>query len=444
MEGASSHVFVMNADGTDVRQVTFGEGVHDWEPVWGRIAEANAGPDQSVNEQVLVVLDGSGSRGSTNMTFAWEQLAGPPVVVFGETSMAPSFVAPTLEGGISGNQTLTFRLTVADGAIIKSDTMDVTVKNVNHGPVADAGLAQRVAEGSLVMLSATQSYDPDADPIASYAWTQLSGLPTFTAPTLPGGLGTATILEFRVTVSDSLVASESSVSITVEQVNHPPVAQAGLDQTRDERSTVGLGAGGSSDPDGDSLSYLWGQTEGPMVVLLDPTAEAPTFLAPEVGMGGTQLVFRLVVSDGDLSSAPDYVVINVTDVNDPPLCEAARPSDGLLWPPNHKLVSVGIAGVSDPQSDAVAIAITGVTQDETVNGLGDGDTAPDAVLQGATVLLRAERSGSGNGRVYRVLFTADDGRGGVCSGAVTVGVSQSNRPGPMPVDDGQNYSSLRP
>ncbi|MBI2877021.1 MAG: hypothetical protein HYY20_09085 [Candidatus Tectomicrobia bacterium] len=53
-----------------------------------------------------------------------------------------------------------------------------------------------------------------------------------------------------------------------------------------------------------------------------------------------------------------------------------------------------------------------MTQDAPVNGLGDGDTSPDAVLQGSSVLLRAERSGQGNGRVYAVHFTADDGLGG--------------------------------
>jgi len=76
-------------------------------------------------------------------------------------------------------------------------------------------------------------------------------------------------------------------------------------------------------------------------------------------------------------------------------------------------VTVEILGVTYPSNAQVTIAITGVTQDEPVAGLGDGDTSPDAVFQGSTVLLRAERFASGNGRVYEVHFTADDGRGGV-------------------------------
>jgi hypothetical protein len=107
------------------------------------------------------------------------------------------------------------------------------------------------------------------------------------------------------------------------------------------------------------------------------------------------------------------------------------------------MVPVGIVNVSDPNNDQVSISITGVTQDEPVNGLGDGDTSPDAVLQGDKALLRAERSGTGNGRVYRVSFTANDGYGGSCAGAVTVCVPHDRRPGTC-VDDGQRYNATRP
>ena len=115
-----------------------------------------------------------------------------------------------------------------------------------------------------------------------------------------------------------------------------------------------------------------------------------------------------------------------------------------IWPPNHRMVPVTIAGVTDPDNDGVAITITGVTQDEPVNGLGDGDTSPDAVLQGSSALIRAERSGTGNGRVYEVRFSADDSLGGSCAGAVRVTVPHSMKPGTVAVDDGQVYTSTMP
>jgi hypothetical protein len=106
-----------------------------------------------------------------------------------------------------------------------------------------------------------------------------------------------------------------------------------------------------------------------------------------------------------------------------------------------------IEGVTDedPIYNAVNLEITSVTQDEPVNGLGDGDTSPDAVIQpnssNDSVLIRAERSGNGNGRVYEISFVADDGFES-CSGSINVSVPHSrNDPA---VDDGQLYDSTQP
>jgi uncharacterized delta-60 repeat protein len=131
--------------------------------------------------------------------------------------------------------------------------------------------------------------------------------------------------------------------------------------------------------------------------------------------------------------------------NRPPDCSAARPSVSLLWPPNHSLQTVSILGVTDPDGDPVTITITGITQDEPTHGLGGGDVGPDGFGVGTSqAQLRAERSGSGNGRVYVVQFTASDGRGGTCSGSVSVGVPHDQGKGSVPVDDGQLYDSTLP
>jgi hypothetical protein len=124
----------------------------------------------------------------------------------------------------------------------------------------------------------------------------------------------------------------------------------------------------------------------------------------------------VVVSDGLALDAAD-VAIFVHPAVAPPSCVAARPSVASLWPPNHALVPINILGVTP----GATITITSVTQDEPINGTGDGDTAPDAVIQGSSVLVRAERAGNRNGRVYRIAYTASNA-GGSCSGVVKVGV----------------------
>ncbi len=98
-------------------------------------------------------------------------------------------------------------------------------------------------------------------------------------------------------------------------------------------------------------------------------------------------------------------------------------------------MTVTLSGATDPDGDAVKITVTGVTQDEAINGLGDGDTSPDAaVVAGRTdqVQLRAERSGAGDGRIYRISFTASDGKLS-CTGTVDVGVPH-DQSGAPPID----------
>src|SRR5439155_1200795 len=98
-----------------------------------------------------------------------------------------------------------------------------------------------------------------------------------------------------------------------------------------------------------------------------------------------------------------------------PDCTAAFAVPDRLSPPNHGFVQVVVMGVTASGGAPVTITITGITQDESVDGPGAGQTCPDAVGVGTAVaLVRAERSGGADGRVYHVSFRADDGHGGQC------------------------------
>src|SRR5690349_6362919 len=67
-----------------------------------------------------------------------------------------------------------------------------------------------------------------------------------------------------------------------------------------------------------------------------------------------------------------------------------------------------------------------VTSNEAVNGLGDGDTAPDwQVLDAHHILLRSERSGKGNGRIYTITVTCTDPAGNRVVRTTTVVVPKS-------------------
>jgi hypothetical protein len=127
-------------------------------------------------------------------------------------------------------------------------------------------------------------------------------------------------------------------------------------------------------------------------------------------------------------------------VNEAPDCSGAAPSVDVLWPVNHKMKDIEITGVVDPDGDPVDIMIVGITQDEEVNGRGDGETWSDGSGIGtSTAQVRAERTGLGNGRVYKISFSASDDRGAECTGWVNVCVPHDMGDGC--IDDGQMYDS---
>jgi hypothetical protein len=148
----------------------------------------------------------------------------------------------------------------------------------------------------------------------------------------------------------------------------------------------------------------------------------------------------------DLNPA-NNVATERTTVRAPADCSLVSVRPNLLWPPNHKFRQVALDGGTDFAGRPLALTITGVTQDERPAARRHRDDAADA-RPGPTpnsVLLRAERSGGGNGRVYRISFTGSDGAGGSCSGTISVGVPHDRGKRSTAVDSAPpSYSSFGP
>lgn len=219
-------------------------------------------------------------------------------------------------------------------------------------------------------------------------------------------------------------SSELGVSLilngTPRPSNRPPTANAGPDQRVEctgGRTSVTLNGTGSSDPDGDTLTYSWsgdlGTASGPM----------PSF---SCALGTFNMT--LTVNDGKGGTSSDGVYISVVDTT-PPVIASVAATPNVLWPPNHKMVPVTVSvSASDVCDASVSCSITSVSSNEPINGLGDGDTAPDWVITGAlTVDLRAERSGTGTGRVYTITVTCSDGSGNSSTKTVMVTVPHDQR-----------------
>jgi hypothetical protein len=273
---------------------------------------ADAGPDQDVDEETTVTLDGSNSSDPDDgiESYLWKQIEGPSVSLSNPEAAQPTFEAPNVVGSIS----LAFELTVTDfGSLKDTDTTIVNLTGENDPPTADAGPDQNVEEKTTVTLDGSNSSDPD-DGIESYLWKQILGpsvslsdpeavQPTFLAPNVePNGVS----FTFELTVTDvgGLQASNTTI-VNVIWLNDPPTANAGVDRTVLEKSKVTLDGSNSSDPDDGIKSYLWKQEAGQSVTFSDPTSAQPTFEAPSFDDSSDQpLVFELIVTDhGDLQSS---------------------------------------------------------------------------------------------------------------------------------------------
>ena len=133
------------------------------------------------------------------------------------------------------------------------------------------------------------------------------------------------------------------------------------------------------------------------------------------------------VTTTSTSGASNSFTVTVNDTA-PPTVSALTVDTSVLWPPNHQLIPITVDYSSADNCGAVTCVLS-ATSNEPDNGLGDGDTANDIqIVDAHHLLLRAERSGKGDGRIYTIKVTCTDAAGNsVVSAPVTVVVPHSRK-----------------
>lgn len=226
-----------------------------------------------------------------------------------------------------------------------------------------------------------------------------------------------------------------------------PVADPGPDQLVACEGTDGaqvtLDGSASFDPDVDpngpsdpnSLTYTW--TGDALDAPLDGAVQL-------VDLPAGVFVFTLVVDDGiDGASLPADVEVTVGD-GSPPVITLSSDS-ASMWPPNHSYHAFGAGDFVESVVDACGaelgadgVSFTTVSSDEPDNSNGDGNTVDD-ILYGygcRDVLLRAERRGPGDGRVYTATLGAADASGLEGQAVITVSVPKNRGKKGAAVDSG--------
>lgn len=144
---------------------------------------------------------------------------------------------------------------------------------------------------------------------------------------------------------------------------------------------------------------------------------------------GIVTIAYYAVDNADNAETAGTLTVRI-DKTAPILSCSASPES--LWPPNHKLLQVTTTvASSDALSGGAGIQLIAALSSEPDDGVGDGNTFDD--IQGWTIgvldtrgMLRAERSGVGNGRTYTLRYGASDVAGNTSSCDALVSVPLSN------------------
>lgn len=300
-----------------------------------------------------------------------------------------------------------------------------------HAPTADAGPDQNAECGVPTTLDGSGSCDPDDDPL-TYSWTggfeEGGGTASGVMPlvTFPKG-----VFEVSLVVSDGLISSvpdtvivDATSDFTAPSIVCPANVVVSCTDPTDPSAT---GFATASDLCDANPAVGYADIEMPGACPQERTIER-TWSA----------------TDDDGNVATCLQTITVDDATAPVVSCGVEVDE--LWPVNHKWHDVGFSWEATDDCDAEPTAVTTVTSDEhpaLATGSGGPRHCPDAAIDPETgrVLLRAERSGGGDGRVYVVTVAVSDACGNVSTCEASVGVPKSKKPGNDAIDSGQTYDA---
>jgi hypothetical protein len=143
---------------------------------------------------------------------------------------SPMFTAPLTDS--CDGTTATICLTVVDPCgLSASDSVRVTILNVNRAPTVELGPNFTINEGECIRLT-PDVVDPDGDALV-YSWSASAGLitdacmrsPVYTAPIIDVCEGVDIVITLNVVDPCGLSASDS-VCVHIANVNQPPVVHA--------------------------------------------------------------------------------------------------------------------------------------------------------------------------------------------------------------------------
>jgi len=382
----------------------------------------NAGPDVTITHPTTSTeLDGSRSKDSdgTIVKWEWTKKSGPDTY----TIVNPN-AAKTALNGLTTAGTYVFQLKVTDDrGGVSSESVNVFVKPApNVAPVAHAGTNVTITlPTTTANLDGSGSKDSDGQ-IVSYVWAKKSGPATFlisspnAAKTSVTGLTIAGTYVFELTVTDNNGASaKAEVSVTVKPANIPPVAHAGSNKTITlPTSTTDLDGSGSSDADGQIVSYSWSKKSGPSTFSITSPNAAKTSVTGLTTTG--TYVFELTVKDNN--GATDAASVTVTVNPAPNVAPVAHAGSNKTITLPTSSTELDGSGSKDSDGQIVSYSWSKKSGPSTFS-----ITSPNAAKTSVTGLITAG--------TYVFELTVKDDRGATATASVTVTVNPAPNVAPV-------------
>jgi PHD/YefM family antitoxin component YafN of YafNO toxin-antitoxin module len=338
-----------------------------------------------INEAVSITSNGAGASAAINvsentgsvttvvasdpeaMAISYAIVGGVDAALFeinATTGALSLIVASNFEAPADANGDNIYDVIVqaSDGTFIDTQTLAVTVTNVNEAPVITSSGALTINENTTAVTTVT-STDPEANArayaivggtdAARFAIDSATGALTLVAPAnyeAPTDEGGNNVYDVIVQVSDGALVDTKALAVTVADVNEAPVINSGSAFTINENATA-VTTLTSTDPEGTARAYaIAGGADAARFALNSATGAlsfvvAPNFEAPaDVGANN---VYDLVVSASD--------GVNMTTQS----------------------LAVTIANIVDGATingTNAANTLVGTVAEDTINGLAGNDT----------------------------------------------------------------------
>ncbi|MBL4700242.1 MAG: hypothetical protein JKX85_03205, partial [Phycisphaeraceae bacterium] len=341
VDSAGTYVFNLEVnDGSDTNADTIQVVILNTPPV------ADAGTDSNFLIPGPIAVSGTASYdpdGGTTLSYSWSKTSGPAGSFDSPASSTPIFT-PTMAG------TYVLRLDFSDGTDTNFDNVVFSINNTP--PFANAGLDTNLPTTGTYVLVGTYA-DSDGDTITSFFWQKTSGpgpSQSGASPNMTAILDSVGIYVFTFFISDGVDFGTDTVTIAV--ANAPPISNAGTDTTINLPDTLILNGSGSSDGNGDTLTYTWSQIAGTTVAtIVSPATESSPVFLPGVGT----YTFQLFVTDG-LDTSIDTVVFTL--LNNVPIANAG--ADSTFHPASNAdyVYTLDASASTDADSTSLSYAWT--------------------------------------------------------------------------------------